>query len=101
MTDIREKSRSLLSSTLSSLSSQEDAATEQARKIEEAIYAKYQGDTGNEYRDELRQLSLNLKHNTELGTQVASGTITAESLVNMTSEVSRNGVASNYISDVE
>jgi hypothetical protein len=89
MTDIREKSISLLSNTLNSLSSQGSAdTTDQATAVEAAVYEKHEGDTGNEYRDSIRQLSLNLKNNPELGTNVASGEVSASTLAQMTSEVS-------------
>lgn len=87
MADIRDKSTSLLSSTLSALSSDVDTSSDQAKALETAIHDKF-GDTGNDYRKEIRELSLDLgKNNTQLGQQVASGQVSAEDVVNMSKEV--------------
>jgi hypothetical protein len=89
MTDIRSKSRAFLTSTLETLASDSNTANEQAAAIEGAVYEKYNGDTGNEYRNELRSLSLNLgKDNPDLGKRVASGEVSAEALISMSPDVS-------------
>lgn len=86
MSDIREKSQALLTSTLEALGSR---ASEQAIALESALFDKYNGDTGNLYRNDIRQLSLDLgKNNTQLGERVANGSINAQEVVQMSKEVS-------------
>lgn len=91
MTDVREKSTTLLTSTLESLLPDGDSSAEhQTSALEAAVFEKHAGETGNEYRNEIRQLSLDLgKNNTELGKRVAKGEIDARSLAKMSSEVGK------------
>jgi hypothetical protein len=85
MSDVRNKSRTLLISKLEAL---KPGSSSQAIALEAAVFEKYGQDTGNEYRDEIRQLSLDLgKNNVELGQQVASGAVSAQEVVNMSNEV--------------
>lgn len=84
--EVREKSQALLTSTLEALGNQ---ASNQAITLESAIFDKYNGDTGNIYRNDIRQLSLDLgKSNRILGEKVANGSISAQEVVEMSKEVS-------------
>lgn len=88
MGDVRDKSSGLLNATLTDLSTQQSDAGAQASAVEQALFDKHQGDTGNAYRSDVRELSQNLKHNPDIGARVAEGEVPADELVNMTSEVS-------------
>ena len=92
MTDIRDKSAALLSSTLEGLAPSNAQANERAVALEAAVFDKHAGQTGNEYRNEVRQLSLDMgKNNTEMGQRVAEGSLAPQSLVQMSGDVSRRG----------
>jgi hypothetical protein len=88
MGDVREKSAALLTSKLDSLRSDGGSSSSQAAALEAAVFEKHGQDTGNDYRNEIRQLSLDLgKNNVELGMRVASGQVSAQEVVQMNNEV--------------
>lgn len=92
MTDIRDKSTALLISTLEGLAPSNTQASERAVALEAAVFDKHAGQTGNEYRNEVRQLSLDLgKNNTEMGQRVAEGGLAPRALVQMSGDVSGRG----------
>jgi len=91
MTDIRQASTKLLTSTLSNTegSSGADQASAIAQQLEQAVYEAHQGNTGNAYRDQLRSLHLDLsKNNVELAKRLVSGQVNAQELIQAGPEVS-------------
>lgn len=83
MTDIRQASTTLLANSLrKAADSSATNADDIAKQLEEAVYAKHGGDTGNDYRDQLRSLSLDLgKNNVELARELLEGRINAKDLI--------------------
>lgn len=91
MTDIRQSSTKLLTSTLSNTEgcNGSDQAFQIAQQLEQAVYDAHQGDTGNAYRDQLRSLHLDLsKNNVNLAKQLVSGQTNALDLMQAGPEVS-------------
>lgn len=84
MTDIRQSSIKLLTSTFSNTEGNGgiDQASAIAQQLEQAVYDSHQGDTGNAYRDQLRTLHLDLsKNNVDLAKKLVNGEISAQQLI--------------------
>lgn len=91
MTDIRQSSIKLLTSTLSNTegSNGADQASNLAQQLEQAVFEVHHGNTGNAYRDQLRSLHLDLsKNNVDLAKQLVSGQVSAQELIQAGPEVS-------------
>lgn len=91
MSDIRHQSTKAIFSTLRQRagSEKDNAAVETlTNNLEEAAYQHHNGDTGNAYREHMRELLLTFsKDNKQLCQQYLTGQIGADELVEMDAQV--------------